>query len=87
MATYSREDFEALADAIGKHIAEVQRHETAFEAAAMWYRLSSKLATGGRITPYKMRRRMNQIATAAERLLKSVFQIPPKHRMVRRPPF
>jgi hypothetical protein len=72
MATYSRKDFEAIANAIGNHVVEVQRHETAFGAAAMWFRLSSKSAKGGRITPYKMRRRMNQIAAAAERLLKAL---------------
>jgi hypothetical protein len=42
MATYSREDFEQIASAIDKDVADVCRHERQFEAAAMWYRLDRK---------------------------------------------
>ena len=69
MPTYSREDFERMAVAIGKDVADVKRHEKAFEAAAMWYRLSRNASKGKRVTPYMMRRRMTQIANAAQRLL------------------
>ena len=69
MPTYSNDDFERLAVAIGKDVADVKRHEKAFEAAAMWYRLSRNASKGKRVTPYIMRRRMTQIANAAQRLL------------------
>ena len=69
MATYSKDDFERIAAAIGKDVADVKRHEKAFEAAAMWYRLSRNAPKGKRITPYVMHRRMTQIANAAQRLL------------------
>ena len=42
MATYSREDFEEIASAIDKDIADVCQQEKHFEAAAMWYRLDRK---------------------------------------------
>lgn len=72
MRTYANEDFERITAAIGKDIADVKRHEKAFEAAAMWYRLNSNPPIGERITPFRMGRRMTQIAGAAERLLKSL---------------
>jgi len=37
MATYSSKDFEQIAAAIRKDLAQVCRHEKQFEAAAMWY--------------------------------------------------
>ncbi len=40
MPTYSREDFERIAAAIGESVANVERHEKHFEAAATWYWLS-----------------------------------------------
>jgi hypothetical protein len=68
MAAYSREDFEQIASAIDKDVAEVCQQEKHFEAAAMWYRLDRK--TPKRQTPFVMRRRMRQIANAARRLLR-----------------
>jgi hypothetical protein len=38
--TYSQEDFERLADAIGKDLADVLQYRNEFEAAATWYRLN-----------------------------------------------
>jgi hypothetical protein len=46
------------------------RHEKIFEAAAMWYRLYCEARIGERVTPFRMRKRMTKIASAAERLLK-----------------
>jgi len=39
MATYSQENFERIATAIGKDVIDVLRHEKSFDAAAAWYRL------------------------------------------------
>jgi hypothetical protein len=72
MPTYSKKDFQRIAAAIGKNVADVIRYEKFFDAAAMWYRLKSSPAIGERIRPYKMRRRMTQIAAAAERLLQAL---------------
>src|ERR1700730_16199734 len=52
MATYSREDFEEIASAIDKDIADVCQQEKHFEAAAMWYRLDRKAPK--RQTPFKV---------------------------------
>jgi hypothetical protein len=68
MATYSREDFEKIASAIDKDIADVCQQEKHFEAAAMWYRLDRKAPK--RQTPFVIQRRMTQIVNAARRLLK-----------------
>ena len=46
MATYSREDFEEIASAIDKDIADVCQQEKHFEAAAMWYRRIVRLLKG-----------------------------------------
>ena len=69
MATYSKDNFERIATAIGKDVADTQRHKKAFEAAAMWYRLSRITPEGKRIAPSVMRNRMTKIANAARRLL------------------
>jgi hypothetical protein len=42
MATYSKEDFERIAVAVRKDVADVMRHEKSFEAVAIWYRLNSQ---------------------------------------------
>ena len=62
--TYSKKDFERLAAAIGKHVADVMRHEKIFEAAAMWYRLYCEARIGERITPFRMRKRMGTAVLA-----------------------
>jgi hypothetical protein len=69
LATYSKNDFERIAAAIGKDVVDVKRQEKNIEASAMWYRLGRRGPRGKRITPYMMRRRMTQIANAAQRLL------------------
>jgi len=48
LATYSKDDFERIAAAIGESVANVERHEKHFEAAAMWYRLSRSSSKGKR---------------------------------------
>jgi hypothetical protein len=68
MATYSREDFEEIASAIDKDIADVCQQEKHFEAAAMWYRLDRKAPK--RQTPFVMRGRMTQIVNTARKLLR-----------------
>jgi hypothetical protein len=68
MATYSREDFEKIASAIDKDIADVCQQEKHFEAAAMWYRLDRKAPK--RQTPFVMRGRMTQIVNTARKLLR-----------------
>jgi hypothetical protein len=70
MATYSREDFEQIAAAIGNDVTHVWRCEKRFEAAAMWYRLGRNALKYQRTTPFVMRRRMTQIANAARKLLR-----------------
>jgi hypothetical protein len=70
MDTYSKDDFERIAMAVGKDVADVMRHANSFEAAALWYRLNSRAPKAPtRVAPYVMRRRMTQIANAARKLL------------------
>jgi len=68
MPTYSKEDLEAIAAAIGKDARQVTRFEKSFEAAAMWYRLDRN-PKAERYTPYVMRERMRRITNAARKLL------------------
>jgi hypothetical protein len=70
MATYSREDFEQIAEAIGNDVTHVSRYEKRFEAAAMWYRLGQNALKNQHVTPFEMRKRMTQIANAARKLLR-----------------
>lgn len=68
--TYSKEDFEGMAVAIGKDAADVMRHESYFEAAAVWYRLDSGPPKGpDRIAPSSINKKLTQIANAARKLL------------------
>ena len=76
MATYSREDFEEIASAIDKDIADVCQQEKHFEAAAMWYRLDRKAPK--RQTPFVIQRRMTQIVNAARSLNIYKSKISPK---------
>ena len=70
MATYSKEDFERIAAAIGKDVADVAQHETSFESAAHWYRQDCRAAkASSRVAPSDMSKRMTQIANAARKLL------------------
>ena len=89
MSTYSKKDFERIAAAIGKHVADIMCHEKYFGAAAMWYRLSRDAPIGERITPFRMRKRMTEIAKAPRNGCSNISAclIPPMHRMVPRSPF
>jgi hypothetical protein len=40
VATYSKKDYERIADAIGRNATEVMQHASEFEANATWYRLN-----------------------------------------------
>jgi hypothetical protein len=79
VATYSEDDFKRIAAAIGKHVAGVACHEKAFEAAAMWYRLSRITPEGARIAPSVMRRRLTKIANTARKLLEHLGVFDPAH--------
>ncbi len=75
MAIYCKKDYERVAAAIGKDVAEVMRHEKLFERAAHWYKLDCGLPhdTPPRprpTPPTKMREKMHLIAKSARRLLK-----------------
>ena len=70
MATYSLEDFERIAAAIGKDDVDIFRHEKSFEDAARWYRLNSRAPkTPTRIAPSVMNKKMKQVAKDARKLL------------------
>jgi hypothetical protein len=70
MATYSEEDFKCMAAAIGKDVTDVMRHESCFEAAAVWFRSDGRApGSSDRIPPSKMNKKMAQIARDARNLL------------------
>ena len=70
MATYSKEDLERIATAIDKDVHDVMRHESPFEAAAVWYRLNSRAPKApDRVAPSIMSSKMKQIAKDARKLL------------------
>ena len=68
MPTYSSEDFERIAAAIGVDPRGVARCLDEFEAAAAWYR--SDCRTPRRVPPSTLERQAKQIAAAARRLLR-----------------
>jgi hypothetical protein len=68
MPTYSKEDFERIAAAIGKDVGDDMRQDKSFEAAATWYRLYHDAPQA--VAPSEMRKRMTQIANAARKLLR-----------------
>ena len=75
MATYSGEDFEQIAAAIGKDVADVVKQEKLFDRAAHWYALDCGLPRRDRprprrTSPSRMRIKLHGIAKSAERLLK-----------------
>jgi hypothetical protein len=70
MSNYSDQDFERIAETIGKSPVHVRHYANRFEAAAVWYRLYCRapkavllVATG---------KRMRQISNAARRLLRQL---------------
>jgi hypothetical protein len=77
MATYSREDFERIAAAIGRDVGDVVKHKQLFEWAADWYGLDCGLPRDApprpRPTPpSKMREKLQRIAKSARRLLQDL---------------
>ena len=79
MATYSKEDFERIAAAIGKDVADVVQHGTSFESAAHWYRQDCRAAkASSRVAPSNMSKRMTQIANAARKLLRHLEVCDPR---------
>ena len=77
MATYSKEDFERIAAAIGKDTADVVKHEKLFDRGVFWFRLDCgspfpKPKRSRRTPPSQMRTKMQQIAKSARRLLKDL---------------
>ena len=69
MPTYSEQDFERIAAAIGKDLVHVLQYEKRFEAAAMWFRCNREGSKIKRTAPSTIKNRMEQIANAARRLL------------------
>jgi hypothetical protein len=65
--TYSDTDFERIAEAIGKKGSDVLEHGSQFEAAAVWFRLDSNAPN--RLTPSRVRKKLDQISNSARRLL------------------
>jgi hypothetical protein len=77
MATYSKEDFDRIAAAIGKRAADLVAHQAYFENAAFAFRLdrglpSPNVTRAPEMRPYQMRLKMQQIFKSARRLLKNL---------------
>jgi len=71
MSTYSQDDYEAIATAISKDVADVMRNACSFEAAAVWYRSDNRAPKNpDRIAPSTINNKMTQIANAARKLLR-----------------
>ena len=68
MATYSRKNFEQIASAIHKDVADVCRYEKQLEAAATWYRFD--LNAPKKQIPFVVHQRLTQIVNTAHRLLR-----------------
>ena len=68
MATYSDADFRQIAAAIDRRVTDVMKLERLFEAAAHWY--SHDLKAPRRPAPSEVRRKLDNIAKSASRLLK-----------------
>jgi hypothetical protein len=70
MAAYERSDFEQIATALRVEVEQIAKHEHLFEAAARWYRLDRRQPA--RTVPSQLRRKLDQVAKSARRLLKSL---------------
>ena len=70
MPTYKQANFDQIATAIGMEARHIAKHGNLFEAAAVWYRLNRRGPT--RVAPSNLRRKLDQIAKSARRLLKSL---------------
>jgi hypothetical protein len=65
--TYSNDDFERIATALGVSPHAVVSHRNEFEAAAVWYR--ADCSSPRRVPPSTIIRQANMIAAAAKKLL------------------
>ncbi len=73
MTTYSEEDFERIAAAVGHDTADVAAYEKLFEVAAFWFRVNRGLpeeSLSSRRTPSQLKAKLRQISQSARRLLK-----------------
>jgi hypothetical protein len=70
MATYEQANFDQIATAIGMEVKHIAKHQNLFEAAALWYRSDTRRPT--RIASSSLRRKLDQVAKSARRLLKSL---------------
>jgi hypothetical protein len=70
MATYEQSNFEQIATAIGVDVGQITKHANLFEEAARWYRLDERRPR--RTAPSSLRRKVDQVAKDARRLLKSL---------------
>lgn len=70
VATYTHDNFEQIAAAIGMEAEALAKHAPLFEASARWYRLDR--ASPKRAAPSISRRRLDQIAKRARHLLESL---------------
>ena len=68
MPTYSKNDYERIAHAIGRSTADVLQHTNEFEAAATWYRLNIPPAErDGASTSERRKQRPKKPKTPSER--------------------
>jgi hypothetical protein len=65
--TYMDDDFERVAEAIGKTTEEVSRYRERFEEAALWYRLDMR--SPKRMAPSAARDKLKRMAAAGRKLL------------------
>jgi hypothetical protein len=73
MTTYSTEDYERLAAAIGGNVGDVIGHKLHFEWAANWYRSDSRLPRHARrMPPSKMHEKLQRLAKSSRRILKEL---------------
>jgi hypothetical protein len=77
MPTYSTEDYERIAAAVGQDVGDVVEHRLLFEWAADWYGLDCGLPRDvppppRRTPPSKMHEKLLRIAKSASRLLKDL---------------
>lgn len=70
MATYTQDNFEQIAAAIGMEVEAIVKQAKLFEAAARWRRLDR--ASPDRLPPSILRRKLDRIAKNARRLLESL---------------
>ena len=70
VAAYGQDNFEEIAAAIGVQVEDIRKHAKLFEGAARWYRLDR--ARLERTAPSSLRRKLDQIAKSARRLLKNL---------------